>query len=303
MKCNVKMTLYFLFGATPCCFLLRRFDHAMPPLAFKNASTLWLCLLTLCLTMTTTVWAVSTPPINAEGRVQLDALALKKQPLHLLPMRLITPLTEASAPNDAVEARLMMPVQLPNPTQVLPADSRLQGHITQNTPGQRYGRRAKMNIVWDAWCPASTGQACIPIPPTQTQQGSQYPAKVTGTSGAAFKRFVPLQLLSYGISIPLGLTAMPFWTTTIIEQGVGAAIGAGYETLKPEDPNAGKGKQLVTGALNSTSLPTVTRFVKKAPAITVAANTPIWMPIDTPLLEWMGAQPVQPANPELPAQP
>jgi hypothetical protein len=226
--------------------------------------------------------AIDLPPVDAMGQVQLNSTQPKDR-VQLLPMKIQTDLNASSKAGDPVVLRLINPVVWQQAT--LPADSLLKGHVTQYTPGKRLGRRARLSLVWDEWCPAA--QACRTIP-AQQAIGSQYPAKITGTAGSAFKRFLPLQALSYGISIPLGLTAMPLWSTVFIEQGVGAAIGATYETINPEKPEASRGKQVVMGALNSTSLPTLYRLSQKAPDVTLTADTPLWMPIDTQLLQWLG---------------
>jgi hypothetical protein len=241
----------------------------------------WHALILSVMLLCSNAWALEAPKVNLEGRVELTP---DKKHMQLLPMKLETDLTPQTAVNDPVQARLIMPVSLGQAE--LPVDSRLKGYVTEHKPGERFGRRTRLNIKWTAWCPA--GQDCQAIP--ETAPVSRFPAKITGTSGSSFKRFVPLQILSYGISIPLGLTAMPFWSTMFIEQGVGAVAGATYETLKPEDESETKSKRLVMGALNSTSLPTITRFVKKAPDINVPANTALWMPVDNQMLGWMMQQ-------------
>ena len=237
------------------------------------------------------VWALDAPKVNLEGKVELNQPDAKK--IQLLPVKLESELTPQPAVKDTVQARLILPVEIGATT--LPVDSRLKGLVTEHKPGERFGRRTRLNIKWTEWCPG--GQACQPIPETPE---SRLPTKVTGTSGSALKRFVPLQILSYGISIPLGITAMPLWSTVFIEQVVGAAIGATYETFHPEEETETKSKRLINGALNSTSLPTITRFVKKAPDINIPANTALWLPVDAQLLGWM----IKPENqtPETPEE-
>lgn len=226
--------------------------------------------------------ALDRPPYDLEGHVKLARHG--KKTTQFLPMKLETNLTPETQVDDAVEARIIVPVDFESIT--LPLDSRLKGIVTAHKPGERFGRRARLNIQWRQWCPQ--GQACQTIP--EDQPHSLLPTADTGTSRGAFKRFLPLQLLSYGISIPLGLTAMPLWSTMFIESGVGAAIGATYETVRPEVENETKAKKLVKGALNSTSLPTITRFVKKAPDINIPANTALWMPVDQQMLSWISQQ-------------
>jgi hypothetical protein len=236
--------------------------------------------------------ALTPPRIDVNGYVQLNT-APAKQTVHLLPVKLETDITPLSQPNERVEARFILPVKLNQ--SVLPVDSRLKGVIKEHKPGERFGRKARLAIQWQEWCPIN--QACRPIPLDATSQ--YHSVTNAGTSSSAFKRFLPLQILSYGISIPLGLTAMPLWSTLFIEQGVGAAIGATYETLKPEEESETSAKRLVKGALNSTSLPTLTRFVKKAPDIAIPTNTALWMPADKQLIQWLAqpdAQPTEPVN-------
>jgi hypothetical protein len=219
------------------------------------------------------------PALDAKGEVSYGADSLPAS--LLLPVRFESALNEASKVNDEVVIRFIAPVNVGGAS--LTQDTRLKGHIVALRSGQRFGRHGRALIQWDSWSP-SAALTFKALTITAGLSSSYPPVLPKGSAGIAARRFLPLQALSYGISIPLGLTSMPIWSTMFLENGVGAVIGATYEAVKPEDASASKGKRLLMGALNSTSIPTIYRLARKSPDLHLESGMPVWMPLSRELL-------------------
>jgi hypothetical protein len=168
--------------------------------------------------------------------------------------------------------------------QILPANTRLMGHVEEVKQARRLGRPAFVRVTVDTICLPGLAQ-CQLLP-----ENKQFHWEYSNPGEKRIKGIVghqmPASIAPWAVAIPLGMAAsLAYWQIALIEQGASAVVGMTKEAIKPENPQMSMPKRLGYGALRSTSLPFLYQMSKKGKEFNLEPGQTVSVSLHPKLLE------------------